>query len=50
MTPRTPTPDQRPAETTSATGDQWVIGHGHQRAVVTEVGATLRSFTVGTGR
>ncbi len=38
--------DQRPAETTAATGDQWVIGHGHQRAVVTEVGATLRSFTV----
>ncbi len=29
------------------TGDQWVIGHGHQRAVITEVGATLRSFTVG---
>ena len=47
MTPR-PTPDdQRPAETTAATGDQWVIGHGHQRAVVTETGATLRSFTVG---
>ncbi len=39
--------DQRPAETTTATGDQWVIGHGHQRAVVTETGATLRSFTVG---
>jgi galactose mutarotase-like enzyme len=38
--------DQRPAETTVATGDQWVIGHGHQRAVVTEIGATLRSFTV----
>jgi galactose mutarotase-like enzyme len=42
-----PPPDQRPAETTAATGDQWVIGHGHQRAIVTEVGATLRSFTVG---
>jgi len=40
-------PDMRPAETTSATGDQWVIGHGHQRAIVTEVGATLRAFTVG---
>jgi len=39
-------PDQRPAQTTAATGDQWVIGHSHQRAVVTEVGATLRSFTV----
>ena len=38
--------DQHPAETTAATGDQWVIGHGHQRAVVTEVGATLRSFTL----
>jgi len=42
-----PPPDIRPAETTSATGDQWVIGHGHQRAIVTEVGATLRAFTVG---
>ncbi|MGA2836730.1 MAG: aldose 1-epimerase family protein [Acidimicrobiales bacterium] len=41
-----PSPDQRPAQTTAATGDQWVIGHGHQRAIVTEVGATLRSFTV----
>jgi aldose 1-epimerase len=47
MTPRSPAEDQRPAETTAATGDQWVIGHGHQRAVITEVGATLRSFTVG---
>jgi len=46
MTPRPPAEDQRPAETTTATGDQWVIGHGHQRAVITEVGATLRSFTV----
>jgi galactose mutarotase-like enzyme len=46
MTPRPPAEDQRPAETTAATGDQWVIGHGHQRAVITEVGATLRSFTV----
>jgi aldose 1-epimerase len=47
MPARNPSPDQRPAETTAATGDQWVIGHGHQRAIVTEVGATLRSFTVG---
>ncbi len=47
MTPRPPAEAQRPAETTAATGDQWVIGHGHQRAVITEVGATLRSFTVG---
>jgi len=46
----TPPPDQRPAQTTAATGDQWVIGHGHQRAIVTEVGATLRAFTVGDRR
>jgi galactose mutarotase-like enzyme len=46
MTPRSAAGDQNPAETTAATGDQWVIGHGHQRAVITEVGATLRSFTV----
>jgi aldose 1-epimerase len=46
MSPATPTDDQRPSETTPATGDQWVIGHGHQRAVITEVGATIRSFTV----
>ena len=46
MTTRSRPEDQRPAETTVATGDQWVIGHGHQRAVITEVGATLRSFTV----
>lgn len=29
------------------TGEQWVIAHGHQEAVVTEVGATLRSYTLG---
>lgn len=46
MCPRRSADDQRPAETTPSTGDQWVIGHGHQRVVVTEVGATLRSFTV----
>jgi aldose 1-epimerase len=46
MTSRPHPDDQHPAETTPATGDQWVIGHGHQRAVITEVGATLRSFTV----
>ncbi len=46
MTAPTPPPDQRPAQTTAATGDQWVIGHGHQRAIVTEAGATLRSFAV----
>jgi len=38
--------DDRPAGHSAATGDQWVLGHGHQRVVVTEVGATLRSFTV----
>ncbi len=47
MTPPSTIGDQRPSETTPATGDQWVIGHGHQRAVITEVGATLRSFTLG---
>ncbi|MGH8981081.1 MAG: aldose 1-epimerase family protein [Acidimicrobiales bacterium] len=31
----------------SPTGEQWVIAHGQQEVVVTEVGATLRSFTVG---
>ena len=46
MTAPSPAEDRRPAETTTATGDQWVIGHGHQRAVITEVGATLRSFTI----
>jgi galactose mutarotase-like enzyme len=34
------------APRTSPTGDQWVIAHGHQEAVVTEVGATLRMYTV----
>jgi galactose mutarotase-like enzyme len=28
------------------TGEQWEIAHGRQRAIVTEVGATLRSYTV----
>lgn len=31
---------------TSPTGEQWVIAHGHQEVVVTEVGATLRSYTL----
>jgi aldose 1-epimerase len=31
----------------SPTGEQWVIAHGHQEAVVTEIGATLRSYTFG---
>jgi len=30
-----------------ASGDQYELVHGEQRAVVTEVGATLRSYTVG---
>jgi len=30
----------------SPTGQQWRIGHGRQEVIVTEVGATLRSFTV----
>jgi len=46
MTSRSRAEDKRPAETTVATGDQWVIGHGHQRAVIAEIGATLRSFTI----
>lgn len=29
------------------TGEQWVIAHGHQEAVVTEMGATLRAYSVG---
>jgi aldose 1-epimerase len=39
--------DDSPTPAASPTGQQWVIGHGRQRAVVTEVGATLRSYTVG---
>jgi aldose 1-epimerase len=42
-----PPADQRPSETTATTGAQWVIGHGHQRAIVTEAGATLRAFISG---
>ena len=34
----------------SPTGQQWRIGHGRQEVVVCEVGATLRSYTVGTTR
>lgn len=32
---------------TAPSGRQFVIGHGSQQAVVTEVGATLRSYSVG---
>lgn len=35
-------------EAWTATGRQWVIGHGRQQAIITEVGATLRSYAVGT--
>lgn len=31
----------------SPSGTQWVIGHGRQELVVTEVGATLRSYVLG---
>lgn len=30
----------------SPTGEQWTIGHGRQELVVTEIGGTLRSYTV----
>ncbi|MDA8358722.1 MAG: aldose 1-epimerase family protein [Actinomycetota bacterium] len=42
---RAPEPVPSPGE--PATGTQWVIGHGSQEVVVTEVGATLRSYRVG---
>lgn len=31
----------------SPTGEQWAIGHGRQELVVTEIGATLRAYSVG---
>jgi aldose 1-epimerase len=31
----------------SPTGQQWLIGHGQQQAVITEVGATLREYSIG---
>src|SRR5579871_2617927 len=34
------------ARPVSPTGQQWLIGHGSQQAVITEVGATLREYTV----
>ena len=34
------------ASARSLTGTQWEIAHGRQRVVVTEVGATLRSYTL----
>jgi len=42
MSPRTPR-----ISVASPTGQQWRIGHGRQELVVCEVGATLRSYTVG---
>ncbi|HTZ08407.1 MAG TPA: hypothetical protein VMB72_05000, partial [Acidimicrobiales bacterium] len=35
-----------PADSAAPSGLQFPLGHGAQRAVVTEVGATLRSYTV----
>jgi galactose mutarotase-like enzyme len=32
----------------SPTGQQWRIGHGRQEVVICEVGATLRSYTIGS--
>ncbi|HEX3795876.1 MAG TPA: aldose 1-epimerase family protein [Acidimicrobiales bacterium] len=43
MTPRTPR-----ISLASPTGQQWRIGHDQQEVVVSEVGATLRSYTVGS--
>lgn len=40
-------PEHRAAP--APTGEQWSIAHGSQVAVVTEVGATLRSYTTGAG-
>ncbi len=40
-------PDAEPDAGRSVTGAQWEIAHGGQWAVVTEVGATLRAYTLG---
>jgi aldose 1-epimerase len=40
MAPRTPR-----ISVASPTGQQWRIGHGHQEAIVCEVGATLRAYS-----
>jgi aldose 1-epimerase len=45
-----PTPSHPPglnAAVDSPTGEQFVIAHGQQEAIVTEVGATLRGYRVG---
>lgn len=39
-------PTTSPDTPMSPTGEQWVIGHGRQQLVVTEVGATVRSYTL----
>jgi len=36
-----------PSPTILPTGEQWAIAHGRQQVIVTEVGATLRSYRVG---
>ena len=42
------TPPSPRISVASPTGQQWRIGHGEQEVVVCEVGATLRSYIVGT--
>lgn len=42
-----PAPGLSSGATVGASGLQHVIGHGRQQAVIAEVGATLRSYTVG---
>ncbi|MGH9047057.1 MAG: aldose 1-epimerase family protein, partial [Acidimicrobiales bacterium] len=39
-------PSKGAGPTRSPTGEQWEIAHGRQRAVVTQFGATLRSYTL----
>ena len=36
-----------PPASAAPSGEQWVIGHGQQEVVVTEIGGTLRQYTVG---
>lgn len=45
--PAPPQPTDAPPGAPLPTGAQWAIAHGHQQAVVTEVGATLREYRVG---
>jgi galactose mutarotase-like enzyme len=46
--PAPPPPSTPRISVASPTGQQWRIGHGAQKVVVCEVGATLRSYEVGT--